>query len=81
MSFEAAIRFQKMSNRNITDITDSANHKVSSDNGTTGLSETTLTFLKFTQSDAGVYTCTVMKPDGNPVSSQDMTVFILNGIG
>jgi hypothetical protein len=77
-SFTTDIWFEKLSNGKTLQITNSSNQMVSSANSNADVSQTTLTFLNFTQSNVGVYIC---KADYNSqqYSSQEMIVFPFNG--
>ena len=80
------VGFQKLTNGSIpVNITrNSSNHLLLINHSHVTL-KTTLTFLKFRQADAGVYRCKgiIKYPGGVSIArtSEEMTVFILNGIG
>ena len=80
-SFTADIGFQKMiDGGTAVDIANSSNHMLLiKSNGV--ISKTTLTLLNFTLADVGVYICKAKRDNGDLVYSQEMTVFLLNGIG
>ena len=82
----ADVGFQKLTNGSIpVDITSNSSNHMLLVNHSHVIVKTTLTFLKFRQADAGVYRCkaTEKYPGGvsTTYTSQEMTVFILNGIG
>ena len=79
------VGFQKLTNGSIpVNITsNSSNHLLLTSHSHVAL-KTTLTFLKFRQADAGVYRCNgIIKYPGIYIAytSEEMTVFISNGIG